>query len=735
MRDTLITVLCLGLLASCSGGGSGGGQSTSPNSGLPGSVILGAGTNPAGISPQTPRFSFVSNDDPSTALYTVNPSSGQWRANGYVASGTTGNNAPGQVMVHPNGQFVYIPNIAENTISLFSIGANGFLTPLSTPSIASGQVPAAAGITPNGKFVYVANAFDNTISGFSVNSGTGLLTSLGPAVPTGMIPIALAIDPSGKFLYVANANDNSLSAFTINGGTGALTSIAGSPVNTGITPVSARVDAKGRLLVVANFNGNTVTTFAINAATGALSGAVTIPAGVNPVDAAMDLSGRFLFVANNGSSNISAFAIAPVGGLSVIAGAPFPSDAGPSAISVDPSGQFLYVGSESTRAVTGYAINSTTGVLTRGTTVHTRGIPNALTMFGGSAEATYTPRFAYVSNEGSNNVSAFDVNPITGALTSIAGSPFASDSAPSSIAVDRTGRFVYAANSGTLIFGGATNNLSGFEANTNSGVLTALSPVIEPYFTLVGPPNIVATDFKGNLYLATNNTQTTVSYRIPPSTGRLIDIGGNQLCGSSLYQTSSALALDPIGRAVYRTNKEANTICTYTEFPLAGNVASTGIPDIATGNTPSAVAVEPTGQFAYVANKADNTISVYNINPSDGSLTASGVVPSNGTGPNSITIEPTGRFLYISHQTSNSLSIFSINPGSASLTTAGTAATGALPRFVTVDPSGKFLYVANGGANTISIYSLDVSTGALTTIGTVPSGSNPSGIAVAFTIQ
>jgi len=42
--------------------------------------------------------------------------------------------------------------------------------------------------------------------------------------------------------------------------------------------------------------------------------------------------------------------------------------------------------------------------------------------------------FAYVADYGPNNVSAFTVNPSTGALTAVAGSPFASGSGTHSIA-------------------------------------------------------------------------------------------------------------------------------------------------------------------------------------------------------------------------------------------------------------------------------------------------------------
>ena len=59
---------------------------------------------------------------------------------------------------------------------------------------------------------------------------------------------------------------------------------------------------------------------------------------------------------------------------------------------------------------------------------------------------TNPPRFAYVANRGSNNISAYSVDATTGALTTIAGSPFAAGKLPIAIAVDPTGSYAYVAN-------------------------------------------------------------------------------------------------------------------------------------------------------------------------------------------------------------------------------------------------------------------------------------------------
>jgi len=52
-------------------------------------------------------------------------------------------------------------------------------------------------------------------------------------------------------------------------------------------------------------------------------------------------------------------------------------------------------------------------------------------------------QFVYVANASSNNVSGYTINPTTGALTAISGSPFAAGRFPTSMAVDPTAKSLY----------------------------------------------------------------------------------------------------------------------------------------------------------------------------------------------------------------------------------------------------------------------------------------------------
>jgi 6-phosphogluconolactonase (cycloisomerase 2 family) len=88
----------------------------------------------------------------------------------------------------------------------YSIGTDGSLTPLSSPSVATGKDPTAITSDPTGRYVYAVNSADHTISQYSIGA-RGELTPLSPA--TVSIPLQstagsfrVSIDPSGHYLYV-----------------------------------------------------------------------------------------------------------------------------------------------------------------------------------------------------------------------------------------------------------------------------------------------------------------------------------------------------------------------------------------------------------------------------------------------------------------------------------------------------------------------------------------------------
>jgi 6-phosphogluconolactonase len=325
-----------------------------------------------------------------------------------------------------------------------------------------------------GRFAYVANEGDNTISAYTINPVTGALASVaGSPFPTQRAH-ALAVDPGGRFLYTANFDSTGVSAYTIDTTTGALTEVPGSPFAAGASPLSVAVDPSGRFVYVANVNSANVSAFSIDNATGALIAVAGSPfaAGNFPFSVTADTSGHFLYVANGGTNNVSAYTIDTTNGaLTTVAGSPFAAGTGSGYIAVDALGKFAYAANSISNDVSAYSVNAITGALSG-----VAGSPFAAGSDPVSVTSDPSGTFLFVANfngggtAGGSNVSAYSINPQTGALTAVAGSPFATGMNPSSVRTDPGGKFLYVANENPI-----ENTVSVFSIDVGTGALMAVN--------------------------------------------------------------------------------------------------------------------------------------------------------------------------------------------------------------------------------------------------------------------
>jgi 6-phosphogluconolactonase len=128
---------------------------------------------------------------------------------------------------------------------------------------------------------------------------------------------------------------------------------------------------------------------------------------------------------------------------------------------------------------------------------------------------------AYVTNILSNNVWGYRIDPTTGALKPIAGSPRTGVD-PRSVAVDPSGTFAYVANSE-----GSQNpgNVVGYTINRTTG---ELKPIAGSTFPAGRGPQSVAVDRSGTFaYVANLNGDNVSGYTINPDTGALKAIAGS----------------------------------------------------------------------------------------------------------------------------------------------------------------------------------------------------------------
>jgi 6-phosphogluconolactonase (cycloisomerase 2 family) len=218
----------------------------------PSSVI--AGTSPIGITVDpTSRFVYVTNESsddvsqfsiaPNGQLTALNPSS--------IAAGA----GPEAVVFHPSLAYAYVVNYGtwstgapQGSVSQYSVGTNGALSPLTPASVNAGVQSTCVAIHPSGNYLYVGNSGGATVSQYLVGSG-GLLSPMSPAsftvTTTGTVE-NISVDPSGKFAYVSiysGSPSNDIYQYSI-GTNGALAPLTPAVVAGGAWPGAVVTTAK-----------------------------------------------------------------------------------------------------------------------------------------------------------------------------------------------------------------------------------------------------------------------------------------------------------------------------------------------------------------------------------------------------------------------------------------------------------------------------------------------------------
>jgi 6-phosphogluconolactonase len=269
-------------------------------------------------------------------------------------------------------------------------------------------------------------------------------------------------------------------------------------------------------------------------------------------------SGRFAYVADVIPGGVTGFSVAESGVLTPIPGSPFAAPTGTAFVTTDPSGRFLYAlncgadcSGSGAGSIAAYTIDQGTGALTS-----IAGSPFTAGEWPYSLAVDPTGQFAYVANFGSGDVYSFSIDSQSGVLTQI-GVPIAAGSHPISVVVDPWSQFVYAANTGS-------SNVSAFSINFD-GTLSSVAG--SPFF---------AGEFTSGIAASTN--------------GQFVVVSAGP--GAFVYSIGATGALSLVAGSPY-----------------------------AAGTGPTGVSVDPTDNIVYVVNGASNNVSAYSFNDSSGKLT------------------------------------------------------------------------------------------------------------------
>src|SRR4051812_2236730 len=527
----------------------------------------------------------------------------------------------------PVGTYAIVPTLSDNGTGALAnytvVSNNGVLTenpaPLTVPAVSVTRLYGDATPALSVTIVGIKNGDPITAS---------VSTTADPTSPIGTYPIvATLIDPTNKLGNYA---------VTINNGT----------LTVNPAPLSVTVANASRLFGTPNppfsgiitgiKNGDPIT------ATYSTTAIASSPAGTYPITATLvDPAGK-------------------LGNYTVT------STDGTLTVNAAPTANFLFVNNQ---AATGNSIAGYS-VAVDGTLTALAGSPVATGGLGANAACSSVNRLAlsagnnllFVSNGGDQTISAFAIDPTSGALTA-AGSPLASGltlDACSGISLSATpdGRFLMASSNGKI----TTFSIGA------GGVLASLSTAANP----VVPNASMKISANGQLLAVSNGASVSV-FSINPD-GSLTAVAGSPFAEAG---TGTLAGLDFSSTSGLLFGAEASATAAFADaWTIGANGALSsvaGSPFSTTAINSNVVLLSPNDSFLFASNQGSNSVSSYAVG-AGGSLSSLGSFGSAASlhAPVGMATDRSGSLLFVADD-SFGVAVFSIN-GAGSLSQLGDVA-------------------------------------------------------------
>lgn len=676
------------------------------------------------------RALYLANEnDGLLAIYSVDPVTGRTTVRGDV----TGLDSPRAMALTPDLGFLYAANSGTGMINAFAVDpGTGDLTELTgSPFPMLGGIalsPRAAAVSPDGGSLYVANSVGNSVSMFTIAADGSLTEKTGS--PFGSYTtargLATAHLASGDYLYlIASGEASPLITFSI-ASDGLLTELDTDTTGGGPNAISAT--PAGDLLFVSNLSDSTVSSYAI-AADGTPTEAASSPAAI--AAAAGFIGG--LAVADDGTSRsvyassvdgfVSQFSAAADGTLTLLTP---DSIAAPGAqllgMATSPGGDALYVCDSNFNEVEAYSVGAG-GALTA-----LAGLPRVRTP-GGTRSALVLPSVTapawstdnlYATNFSGNAISAFDVG-AGGLMTAQTPLDTTVSTNPESLAVAKSGSMLYVSHPGDATAPLMTVPLAADGTPDGLGT-TAVAGNNASFITLDSN-----SDF---LYVVDGPGQTLRPFPLDAA-GALGAPGTAQ--GVGLLPLD--VTLDPTGRFAYVVNFQDATVSQFTVDLDTGALTPMTPATVVTGTNPRAIAVHPSGRHAYVtaagaSGAGGDLIGQFNIDATTGALSLQ-FNPTTGTvgvDPGAIAMSSDGRFCVVANSGASTISTYEVNTLGGNGIENGnlvgpldTAATTTQPQTLAISADGSTVYVGINVGTGIEAFSID-SNGMLTSLDTEATG-------------
>ncbi len=296
---------------------------------------------------------------------------------------------------------------------------------------------------------------------------------------------------------------------------------------------------------------------------------------------------------------------------------------------------------------------------------------------------------------------------------------------PTFLALSPDQRFLYAANEVGKFQGKPGGSISAYAIEKPSGKLSLLN---QGSTRGDGPCHVVV-DRTGKFVLAANYGGGSVAVIPIRKDGGLEEVSSFvQHTGSSVNPSrqkqphAHSIHVDPANRFAIAADLGIDKLLVYKLDPVKGLLTPNEPAAFALkpGAGPRHLAFHPNMKFAYVINELQSTVTALRWDAAEGSFAEIQTVPTlpaDFAGQSTtaeVVVHPSGKFLYGSNRGHDSIAVFAIDDATGRLTSIMRMATGGkTPRNFNLDPSGRWLWAANQDSNNLVLFAVDPSTGKL----------------------
>src|SRR6185437_4919525 len=176
-----------------------------------------------------------------------------------------------------------------------------------------------------------------------------------------------------------------------------------------------------------------------------------------------------------------------------------------------------------------------------------------------------TGKFAYTAGNGDGTISAYTIDPSTGALTAVSGSPYPDGTAPAAVSLAPNGKFAYSASdSGTKI--------NAFTIDQSTGALTLVGTVNTGFSTGSTFPDIAVDAKSAHLYLASSGDAKVAGFAIDQTTGALTALSGSPYPAGA--GAGAIPAFSPDGKFLYVMDQDPTTGNAVSGYAIDGTTGA-----------------------------------------------------------------------------------------------------------------------------------------------------------------